>query len=84
MAAARRGICRVSIIIIITYLVGLGGFNHVVAGSTIMFFLIVTNATSWASYLVHFLLPVLLGNVIGGFSLVAALGHAQVMGGKKE
>jgi formate-nitrite transporter family protein len=73
---------RVSIIVIITYLIGLGGFNHIIAGSTTVFFLIATGAISWGTYLMHFFLPVLLGNMIGGISLVAALGHAQVAGGK--
>jgi formate/nitrite transporter FocA (FNT family) len=73
---------RVAIIIILTYLVGLGGFNHIVAGSTTMFFLIATNSISWGYYLANFFLPTLLGNIIGGVSLVAALGHAQVVGGK--
>ncbi len=27
--------------------------------------------------------PTLLGNILGGVSLVAALGHAQVVGGKE-
>ena len=73
---------RVSIIIIVTYLVGIGGFNHIIAGSTTMFFLIVTHYISWKIYAVQFFIPTLLGNVIGGMSLVAALGHAQVVGGK--
>jgi formate-nitrite transporter family protein len=73
---------RVSIIIFVTYLIGIGGFNHVIAGSTTMFFLIVTNVISWKIYLAQFLVPTLIGNVIGGMSLVAALGHAQVVGGK--
>jgi formate/nitrite transporter FocA (FNT family) len=75
---------RVSIIIILTYLIGIGGFNHVIAGSTTMFFLIVTRSISWKIYVVQFLIPTLLGNVIGGMSLVAALGHAQVVGGKDQ
>jgi formate-nitrite transporter family protein len=74
---------RVSIIIIITYLVGISGFNHVIAGSTTMFFLIVTKVITWKIYLAQFLIPTLLGNVIGGMALVAALGHAQVVGGKE-
>lgn len=75
---------RVSIIIIVTYLVGIGGFNHVIAGSTTMFYLVVINAISWKVYVGQFLIPTLLGNVIGGMSLVAALGHAQVVGGRDQ
>ena len=75
---------RVSIIIIVTYLVGLSGFNHVIAGSTTLFFLIATHSIPWGTYLVQFFLPTLLGNVIGGLSLVTALGHAQVVGGKEQ
>ena len=75
---------RVSIIIILTYLIGISGFNHIIAGSTTMFFLIVTHSISWGTYVTQFFLPTLLGNVIGGMSLVAALGHAQVVGGKQQ
>ncbi|MGA8430129.1 MAG: formate/nitrite transporter family protein [Candidatus Sulfotelmatobacter sp.] len=75
---------RVSIVIIITYLIGIGGFNHVIAGSTTMFFLVVTGSMSWWAYTAQFFIPTLLGNVIGGLSLVAALGHAQVVGGKED
>jgi formate-nitrite transporter family protein len=75
---------RVWIIIIITYVIGIGGFNHIIAGSTTMFFLVVTHAMSISSYFVRFFLPTLAGNIIGGVSLVAALNHAQVVGGKEE
>jgi formate/nitrite transporter FocA (FNT family) len=75
---------RVSIVVIITYLIGLGGFNHIIAGSTTVLFLVATGSISLGNYLAHFFLPTLLGNVIGGISLVAALGHAQVVGGKEE
>ena len=73
---------KVSIIIIITYLVGLAEFNHIVAGSTTAFFVVVTKSVSWTAYFAHFFVPTLLGNIVGGVSLVAALGHAQVVGGK--
>lgn len=75
---------RVSIIIIITYIIGLGGFSHIIAGSNKMFFLIVSGHESWGAYFVRFFLPTLAGNVVGGVSLVAFLGHAQVVAGKSS
>ena len=75
---------RVSIVVIVTYLVGISRFNYIIAGSTTMFFLIVTKSISWGTYVTQFFIPTLLGNVIGGLSLVAALGHAQVVAGKEQ
>jgi formate/nitrite transporter FocA (FNT family) len=75
---------RLSIIVILTYLIGLGGFNHVIAGSTKMFYLMISGGETWSSYAVHFFVPTLLGNIIGGVALVAFLGHAQVVGGKER
>jgi len=75
---------RVAIIIIITYLIGLGGFHHIIAGSNKNFFLVVNGLESWGFYFSRFFLPTLFGNVIGGVSLVAFLNHAQVVAGKTE
>jgi formate/nitrite transporter FocA (FNT family) len=73
---------RVVIVIIITYLVGLANLNHIIAGSTTMFYLVATHTISWTQYFISFFLPTLLGNILGGVSMVAALGHAQVVGAK--
>jgi formate-nitrite transporter family protein len=75
---------RVSIIVLLTYVIGLGGFTHIIAGSTTVFYLLVTHAATWQSYFQQFFLPTLLGNIVGGVALVAALGHAQVVGGEKN
>jgi formate/nitrite transporter FocA (FNT family) len=75
---------RVGIIIIVTYLIGLGGFHHIIAGSNKNFFLVVTGAESWSFFLLRFFLPTLIGNIIGGVSLVAFLNHAQVVAGKQN
>jgi formate/nitrite transporter FocA (FNT family) len=48
-----------------------------------MFFLVATGAESWGFYVGRFLAPTLIGNIIGGVSLVAFLGHAQVVAGKE-
>ena len=69
---------RLHIIIIITYLVALGGFAHIIAGSVDVLYLVNAGAISWLTYLVGFMLPTLIGNIIGGVSLVAALNFAQV------
>lgn len=72
---------RVAVILIVTYVVALGGFSHVVAGSVDVLYLVVTGAASWGDYFLRFLPPTLLGNIVGGVSLVAALNHAQVVSG---
>jgi formate/nitrite transporter FocA (FNT family) len=69
---------RPLIIIIITYVVGLGGFVHIVAGSVDAFYLVQVGAASWADYFSKFFVPVVLGNILGGVALVAAFNYGQV------
>ena len=57
---------------------------HIIAGSNKVFLLIASGAESWGAYFVHFFLPTLIGNIIGGVSLVAFLGYAQVVAGKES
>ena len=68
---------RVLVIAILTYLIGLGGFSHVVAGSVEVAYAVVTGVTTLGDAIARFFLPTLAGNVIGGVALVAALNHAQ-------
>jgi formate/nitrite transporter FocA (FNT family) len=75
---------RVSVIIIVIWLIGVRGFNHVIDGSNKMFFLVASGAESWGWCFARFFLPTLLGNIIGGISLVAFLSHAQVVAGEKD
>jgi formate/nitrite transporter FocA (FNT family) len=69
---------RPVVIIIITYLVALGGFAHVIAGSVDAFYLVETGEAGLRDYLWRFFLPTLTGNVIGGVTLVAVLNWGQV------
>lgn len=68
---------RVVVIILITYLVGIGHFPHIIAGAADVFFLVGDGATTIGAVLGHFILPTLIGNTIGGVMLVALLGHLQ-------
>jgi formate/nitrite transporter FocA (FNT family) len=71
---------RIWVIILVTYVVALGNFSHVIAGSVDALYLVVTGERSFGEYLGGFLAPALLGNIIGGVALVAALAHAQFIG----
>jgi formate/nitrite transporter FocA (FNT family) len=71
-----------SIITIPTYLVGISGFNHIIhSGSATRVFLVVTQSISPGTYITQFFFPPLLGNVIAGLALVAALGSCA--GGRR-
>lgn len=67
----------IAIVIIMTYIVGLGHFQHVIVGSTEVLFLIVSGHLFWSGYFSYFV-PTLLGNIFGGVLLVALFNHAQV------
>lgn len=72
---------RVWVIILVTYLVGLGEFAHVIAGSIEVFTLAASGGESWPVVLGNYVVPTLIGNILGGVTLVAMLNHAQVTAG---
>lgn len=72
---------RALIIILITYVVGLGSLTHIVAGAVEVLFLPMVGARSWVDIVWVYLLPTLIGNILGGTALTAALNHAQVVAG---
>lgn len=74
---------RVWVIVILTYVVGLGHFSHVIVGAVETFTLAALGQTTWLAALGGFVLPALLGNIFGGVTLVATLNHAQVMAGNR-
>ncbi|HWD18275.1 MAG TPA: formate/nitrite transporter family protein [Verrucomicrobiae bacterium] len=75
---------RFWVIIVVSYVVGLGHFSHIVAGAVQTFYVAVTGEASWADVAGRYLAPTLLGNVIGGTALVAAINHAQIVSGKNR
>jgi formate/nitrite transporter FocA (FNT family) len=70
---------RLPVIVGVTWLVALGGFTHIVAGSIEVLFLVANGAISWEQAAGGYMLPTLIGNTLGGVSLVAAINHAQVV-----
>ncbi|MDQ6828593.1 MAG: formate/nitrite transporter family protein [Gemmatimonadota bacterium] len=70
------------VIITMTYLVGLGGFAHVIAGSTEVLYAAVRGEVPVGDVVFGHILPTLAGNVAGGITMVAALNHAQATSGE--
>lgn len=66
------------VIVSLTYLIGLGGWTHVIAGSTEWFMLALNNSISWNSCLLEGIIPALAGNIIGGTFLFALFSYGQV------
>nr|WP_298414727.1 formate/nitrite transporter family protein [uncultured Halomonas sp.] len=72
------GDAKVWVILIVTSLIGLGGFTHIIVGSTEVLYLVFDGKASMSDYAFKFALPTLLGNVLGGTFIFALISHAQV------
>jgi formate/nitrite transporter FocA (FNT family) len=66
------------VVLTFTYFIALGGFAHVVAGSSEAWLLLVAGEITPQRAVLGFIVPALIGNVIGGTGLFALLAHAQV------
>jgi formate/nitrite transporter FocA (FNT family) len=73
------GSAQVAIVTLMTYLIGIGGFAHVIAGTAESVTLMLHGELSWQAMATGFALPALAGNIVGGTLLFALLSHAQVM-----
>ncbi len=74
------GPSRPLIIILLTYVISICQFPHVIAGSAETAYEVISGHAGFGEYLGRFLVPTLLGNSIGGTILAALLNHAPVAG----
>ncbi len=70
---------RFHVVTLVTYIIAIGGFSHIVVGSFEAFMLLISGEIGIGTMLAHFTIPVLIGNVVGGTALFALLAYAQVM-----
>jgi formate/nitrite transporter FocA (FNT family) len=75
---------RIAVIVILTYVVGLAELTHIIAGSVEVLFLAMVGERTWLGVARGYLVPTLIGNIIGGVSLTAAVNHAQVVAGMNK
>jgi formate/nitrite transporter FocA (FNT family) len=69
---------RLFVVMLITTVVALGHFPHIVAGSADAAYAVWSDHARWRDYALGFLLPTLLGNTLGGVMLAAMLNHAPL------
>ncbi|MCI3946141.1 hypothetical protein BW686_18445 [Pseudomonas syringae] len=69
---------KIAIIVLITYLMALGDFTHIVVGSAEVSYLVFAGELGWKDFWFAFAAPTLAGNIIGGSFIFALISHAQI------
>jgi formate-nitrite transporter family protein len=75
---------KITVIVLTTYLIALGGFTHIIVGSVETFYLVFTGGLSIEEFVTQFALPTLAGNIVGGSCIFALISHAQVRSDEAE
>jgi formate/nitrite transporter FocA (FNT family) len=73
-----RTIAQITVIYIVTFLIGIGGLHHSIAGSVELFTAMFLGSDFAPSEALRFVLLALLGNLIGGSCFVALLNYAHI------
>lgn len=75
---------KIPVIVLTTYLIALGGFTHIIVGSVETLYLVFARGLSVGDFVLHFALPTLAGNIVGGSCIFALISHAQVRSDEAE
>lgn len=66
------------IVVVVAYVIALGEFAHVIAGSVEAFLLLLAGEISLATTFGSIILPALIGNILGGTALFSLIAYGQV------
>jgi len=69
---------KIWVIVLITYLMALGDFTHIVVGSLEVAYLVFAGEATWSQFWFTFAGPTLAGNIVGGSLIFGLISHAQV------
>jgi formate/nitrite transporter FocA (FNT family) len=75
---------KITLIVLTTYLIALGGFTHIIVGSVETLYLVFAGGLSFGGFVRQFALPTLAGNIVGGSCIFALISHAQVRSDEAE
>ncbi|HEX5437603.1 MAG TPA: formate/nitrite transporter family protein [Gemmatimonadaceae bacterium] len=78
VASTRATGAQIVLIWLTTAPISAFGFKHSIAGSVEAFFVAASGGVSWGGAIGSFVVPAVLGNVVGGIILVALVNHGQV------
>ncbi|HET7565925.1 MAG TPA: formate/nitrite transporter family protein [Gemmatimonadaceae bacterium] len=78
VASTRATGAQIVLIWLTTAPISAFGFRHSIAGSSEAFYLAASGGTSWWQSIGSFVIPAILGNIVGGVILVAIFNHGQV------
>jgi len=76
--ATPAGLSQIASIFIVTFVIGMGGLHHSIAGSVEMFTALLASAEFTIGQSARFIVLALFGNLIGGSLLVAVLNYAHI------
>jgi formate-nitrite transporter family protein len=77
LATAAEG-SKALVIILLAWLIGIGGFAHIIVGAIEGLYLVFDGTVTFGDFMSNFFLPTLAGNVAGGSLIFALISHAQV------
>jgi formate/nitrite transporter FocA (FNT family) len=83
IASTRATGAQVLLIWLTTAPISAFGFRHSIAGSVEAFYQAWVGASGWGQITTEFIVPSIVGNIIGGVVLVALLNHGQVVAERK-
>ena len=78
ISASPRTISQILVIYIVTFLIGVGGLHHSIAGSVELFAALFYGASITTAQAFRFVSLALVGNLIGGSCFVALLNYAHI------
>jgi formate/nitrite transporter FocA (FNT family) len=70
---------KIFVVMLLTYIVGIGQFSHIIAGSIDSAYAVIWGQAHVSDYVLKFLIPTLIGNTIGGVGMAALLNHAPLV-----
>jgi formate/nitrite transporter FocA (FNT family) len=78
VGSSPRTIAQIAAIYIVTFLIGIGGLHHSIAGSVEMFAAMFLSSEFTPAMAVRFVSIALIGNLVGGSCFVALLNYAHI------